>query len=154
MIKSALDTKPDSVIDADIVIIGLGAGGSMAFSELAEAGFDVVGLELGAYIKPEEMVKREEIMMPKLFLDGAARATNDMSIRILQGKGVGGSTLHNTNLCKRLNPETLTYWAKKFGLENLLDQSLQDDFKAVETLLNVHSVPDEQVNKNLSLIHI
>ena len=45
------DVHGDTVLDCDVVIVGSGAGGSPVAAELAEAGFDVVGLEEG---EPED----------------------------------------------------------------------------------------------------
>ena len=49
-------------------------------------------------------------MLEMLFQEGGGRATDDLAIRILQGRGVGGSTIHNTNLCKRTPDEILDLW--------------------------------------------
>ncbi len=51
-------------------------------------------------------------MLPRLYQDGGGRATEDMGIRVLQGRGVGGSTVHNTNLCKRAPDAILDLWAR------------------------------------------
>lgn len=139
-------------LSADVVVVGLGAGGGMVFHDLVEAGFDVVGLELGRHFTTQDMSVQEDVMMPQLFSEGGGRATDDFGISILQGKGVGGSTLHNTNLCKRLPEELLDDWVVRFGLTDLAGKSLQDDFADVEKLLNVHPVPDEHLNRNNVLV--
>lgn len=135
-------------LEAEVVVVGLGAGGGMAFHDLALAGVDVIGVEVGQYIATEEMTLREEEMMPRLFAEGGSRATSDFAINIMQGRGVGGSTLHNTNLCKRLPAEILQEWEDDYGVEGVNGPELQADFEAVERLLNVHPVPDEDVNPN------
>lgn len=141
-----------SDLRADVVVIGTGAGGSMAFHDLALKGHDVIALELGMHLVPQDMNGREELMLPQLFAEGAGRATDDFSVSILQGKGVGGSTLHNTNLCKRLPDPLRRTWAQDFGLTDLLLPGLDADFEAVEKLLNVHPVPDDRVNTNNALL--
>ncbi len=144
----ATDLEADATIRCEVAVIGLGAGGSMVFHDLARAGVDVVALELGEYMPPEAMTRREEQMLPQLFMEGASRATQDMSIRVLQGRGVGGSTLHNTNLCKRLPRRLLEQWAATHGLVELCNGRLQQTFAEVEELLGVHIVPDERTNTN------
>ena len=57
--------------------------------------------------------QREEEMIALLFQDRGARMTEDFAVRVLMGRGVGGSTIHNTNLCKRTPPEILDLWARK-----------------------------------------
>ena len=151
-IPSARTVVPDSTLHADVVIVGLGAGGSMVLHDLALQGVDVLGLEYGASYDPTAMTRREEQMLPHLLMDSGARATQDMAVGILQGKGVGGSTLHNTNLCKRLPRPLLEQWARDFGLDNLLSDTLTQDFDDVEALLGVHPVPDDAINENNRLI--
>ena len=150
--RRAAELSSGEVVEAEVAIIGTGAGGCMALAELAQAGVDVVALELGERHPTETMTRREEQMLPRLFLDGGARATQDMAIRVLQGKGVGGSTLHNTNLCKRLHPDLLAAWGRDHGLEELARGALDDDFAAVERELSVHPVPPERMNANNRLI--
>ncbi len=145
------DTLPGT-LDTDVLVVGLGAGGSMAFHDLARAGKDVLALELGEAFDPKEASRREELMMPKLFAEGGARATEDMAIRVLQGKGVGGSTLHNTNLCKRLPEAILAQWVRDHGLHELDTPQLHQDFADVEAILGVHPVPDHRVNTNNKLM--
>ena len=146
--SSASEVSAEETVRAQVVVVGLGAGGSMAFHDLALAGVDVLALELGDHMPTEQMTRREEQMLPRLFMEGASRATEDLAIRILQGRGVGGSTLHNTNLCKRLSEPLREEWASRFGLDFMVSAQLTRDFEAVEQLLGVHPVPDDRVNAN------
>lgn len=147
-VRSLAGSVREVRLNVEVVVVGLGAGGGMVFHDLALAGVDVVGVEIGEYIATEEMTLREEEMMPRLFAEGGARSTADFAVNVMQGRGVGGSTLHNTNLCKRLPAEILAEWEEDYGVEGLNGPELQADFAAVERLLNVHSVPDEDVNPN------
>ena len=146
-----LESVP-SALDAEVVIIGLGAGGSMACHDLAGRGHDVLALEIGERFEPALATRREEQMMPQLFAEGGSRATEDMAIRVLQGKGVGGSTLHNTNLCKRLPGAILERWARDHGLEGLRGEGLQRDFEQVEAMLGVKRIPESEINRNNALL--
>ncbi len=145
---SALDALEPIEWDCQVAVIGLGAGGAMVFHQLARQGVDVVGIEMGEYLRPRETSQREDEMMPRLFQESGARATDDFSVTILQGKGVGGSTVHNTNLCKRLPEPVLEQWEAQFGLEWATSEQLQADFAYVEDLLDVQRIPDERVNAN------
>lgn len=151
-IGSACDLDDGGRLDAEVVVVGLGAGGSMVFHDLAAAGVDVLGLEVGSAFDTAEMTGREDEMLPQLFAEAGARATDDFSVTILQGRGVGGSTLHNTNLCKRLPSAVLDDWAERFGLDSLTGGALDDDFEAIEELLGVHRVPDDRVNRNNAIV--
>lgn len=151
-ISPAYALEDGQQLRVQVAIVGLGAGGGMAFHDLSLAGLDVLALEAGERFEPGEATGREEQMLPKLFMDAGARATEDMAITILQGRGVGGSTLHNTNLCKRLPKPILERWADEFGLPELLGQALERDFDDVERLLGVMPVPDDQINPNNALM--
>lgn len=150
-ITSAAHQREPFKLRAEVVIVGLGAGGGMVFHDLAIKGVDVLAVEVGSYFRVEEMTCLEEQMMPQIFAEAGARATEDFGINVMQGRGVGGSTLHNTNLCKRLPKEILAYWEEAYGLDGLTGRALDEDFAAVEALLNVHPVPDDQVNRNNAL---
>ncbi len=89
-------------IEVDVCVVGSGAGGTTAATMAAEAGKSVVVLEAGAFITPAMMTQREEQMLPQLLWEAGGRTTSDRAIRIHQGRSVGGSTMHNLNLCARI----------------------------------------------------
>jgi choline dehydrogenase-like flavoprotein len=135
---------------AEVVVVGSGAGGSAAARELARAGLDVLLLEAGPVHDPKTFTQREEEMIPRLFQDGGGRRTVDRTMAVLQGLGVGGSTVHNLNLCKRVPPELLDRWADQWGLESL-PSALEEHYAVVERDLGVVRIPDGQVNRLNSL---
>src|SRR5690606_21126376 len=51
-----------------------------------------------------------------------------------------------------LPTEILAQWSDEYGVEGLLDDQLQRDFEDVERLLDVHPVPDDQVNANNDVV--
>ncbi len=135
-------------IDADAVVIGTGAGGSVALRELARAGLRVVALEQGAWSTSADFDQREDHMLPRLFEDAGGRATEDMAIRVLQGRGLGGSTIHNTNLCKRTPSAILELWARKYGVEGASPGDLHPSFEAIERDLSVSDIESPMRNAN------
>ena len=80
---------------ADVCVIGSGGGGAVAATVLAEAGRSVVVLEQGHHWTSSDFTQREDEMLPRLFEEGGQRQTSDGAITILQGRNVGGSTVHN-----------------------------------------------------------
>ena len=111
---------------ADVCVIGSGAGGAVVAKELAEAGLSVIILEAGENHDPSTFGSYEPEMLRRLFWDSGLRRTRDSAIVISQGKGVGGSTVHN--LCYAVRPpQALLYrWQvpEIWPLYNQVEQTL------------------------------
>lgn len=152
MIHDALHLPDDVELSADLCVVGSGAGGAMAAMVAAEAGLRVVLLEAGGFFAPEDMTQREEAMLPQLYWDGGARQSRDRGVRIHQGKGIGGSTLHNLNLCKRISPSILTAWQQDRGMRHLPPATWDRLYTEVEALLEVGPVPRAQWNRHNLLL--
>ncbi|HYC78553.1 MAG TPA: GMC family oxidoreductase N-terminal domain-containing protein [Planctomycetota bacterium] len=101
---------------AESVVVGSGAGGAAAAFALAEAGRDVLLLEAGPHHDPATFDQREATMMPRLYVDGGAQTTVDQSMVVLAGRGLGGSTTHNTGLCVPPPPAILDRFDREAGL--------------------------------------
>jgi len=142
----------DLAQQADAIVVGTGAGGGMAILELARAGLEVIAVEEGGYHTPADFNQREDEMISLLFQDQGARTTADFAIRVLMGKGVGGSTIHNTNLCKRTPAEILDLWARKHHVDGLSQEDLAPTFDSVERDLSVREIPVEQRNVNNQIL--
>ena len=110
MIYQAKHLQQNKTWEADICVIGTGAGGSAVANELSKKNLKIIMIEAGEFLMPKDMNQREQDMFPKLFYEGGARRTRDKSIRVIHGKGVGGSTLHNINLCKKPPKELIDHW--------------------------------------------
>ena len=73
MIHDASTLDLPLTIQADLCVVGSGAGGMTAATIAAEAGLDVIVLEAGAFVPPESMTQREEEMLPQLLWAGGGR---------------------------------------------------------------------------------
>ena len=142
------DLTKDVALDVDAVVIGTGAGGSVMLRELAQAGAKVVALEEGGYHTSADFNQREEQMLPLLFQDGGGRTTDDLGIRVMQGRGVGGSTVHNTNLCKRTPDAILDLWANAYKVSGALPADMAPSFDAIERDLSVTEIVAPMRNEN------
>ncbi len=85
----------DEITDADVVIIGSGAGGAILAEQLAEQGRRVLILEKGLYVKPDDFSEDEVDMISRLYADGALQISQALRFTILQGSCVGGTTVVN-----------------------------------------------------------
>ncbi|MGK5083888.1 GMC family oxidoreductase [Bdellovibrionota bacterium FG-1] len=142
MIHTYRHLTKDLNITADVCIIGSGAGGSAAAFALSRKGLRVVVLEAGSFQTPRNFSQREDDMFPKLFYDAGGRRTRDRAIRILHGHGVGGSTLHNINLCKRPPESLINGW----NLKHLTPSTLRPYIEEIESRLSVAPIEEARVN--------
>jgi choline dehydrogenase-like flavoprotein len=127
----------DRTIDADVVVIGSGAGGGVTAEILTLAGLDVVIVEEGALKSSKDFKMREADAYPSLYQESAARKTLDKAINILQGRTVGGSTTVNWTSSFRTPAGTLAYWQRNFGLADYDERALAPWFEMMEERLNV-----------------
>ena len=127
----------DRVIEADVVIIGSGAGGGVTAEILSQAGLKVVIVEEGALKSSKDFKMREADAYPALYQESAARKTKDKGINILQGRTVGGSTTVNWTSSFRTPPGTLDYWGRQFGLKTYSVAALAPWFERMEQRLSV-----------------
>lgn len=141
------DIDRDARVRADVVVVGTGAGGAAAAATLAEAGLDVLVLEAGPALGARDFTQREEEMLPLLFAERGLRSAGDGAIPVLQGRGLGGSTLHNTGLVWRAPPGILDRWRREHGLD-APDRELDSLFAEVEATLRATPIRQDEVNAN------
>jgi choline dehydrogenase-like flavoprotein len=109
-----------SRLSCDAIVVGSGAGGAPVAAVLAEAGLDVVLLEVGPRIETREFNGDEGEMTAKLWKMGFAV---DSGLSVYAGACVGGSTVINDALCFRTPPEVLERWRRDHGLAGLTEST-------------------------------
>ncbi|HEX7471829.1 MAG TPA: NAD(P)-binding protein, partial [Candidatus Limnocylindrales bacterium] len=72
-------------LEADVVVVGSGAGGGVVAAEAARAGRSVVVVEAGPFIPESEMPTDELTAYDRMYLDHGMTATWDGSVSILAG---------------------------------------------------------------------
>jgi choline dehydrogenase-like flavoprotein len=146
------DVTTDLALTADAVVIGTGAGGAVAAARLAEAGLDVVMLEEGGWYRGADFTEREVEMTERLYADGGLRSTDDLSVVMLQGRSVGGSTTVNWLIMLRTPDWVLDEWATHHGLEGMRAHDLAPEFDRIEQEVHARLVPDDAHSANNRLI--
>jgi choline dehydrogenase-like flavoprotein len=133
----------DHRITADAVIVGSGAGGSVAATRLAEHGWDVVVVEEGNLVSLEELNEREGDMTARLYAERGMRATDDLSFMLLQGGAVGGGTLVNWMITFRTPDHVLDEWRSRFKITGFSSSELAPVFASIEEEIHVSEVPND-----------
>ena len=111
---------PELELEADVCIIGAGAGGCAGAAALAEAGLSVIVLEEGRHWKSSEFKASTPFALTNLYQEGGTRgATGNGLIMVNGGKGVGGSTLINSAICFKTPEPILEDWRENHGCEAL-----------------------------------
>jgi choline dehydrogenase-like flavoprotein len=139
--KTISVTRPPDdglVIEADVVVVGSGAGGGVIAGELAGAGKQVCVLEMGGYYNEADFNQLEVWAYEHLFRGGGITQTDDGSIVLMAGANLGGGTTVNWTNCLRTKPWVREQWEREFGLEGLAGADYDRHLDAVSERINVN----------------
>ena len=139
----------DLAVEADVVVIGTGAGGAVVGRELAEAGLAVVFVEEGRYFERSDFSRRAFGMQQKLYRRGGSTfSVGNVGIPIPLGQSVGGSTTVNSGTCYRTPDRVLRKWQRDLGLDELGPEQMGPYFERVEAVLGVERARQELLGGN------
>jgi choline dehydrogenase-like flavoprotein len=127
----------DLTLDADVVIVGTGAGGGTAAEILSDAGLQVILVEEGPLATSSDFHMREAEAYSQLYQESSARKTKDKAINILQGRCVGGGTTVNWTSSFRTPAATLEHWAREFDIPGFSAVDLAPWFARMEQRLGI-----------------
>ena len=133
----AATIEHETTLEADVIIIGTGAGGGTSAEILTQNGFKVILVEEGSLKTSSDFKNDEAKAYAELYQEGLARATADGGIGILQGRTVGGTTTVNWTSSFRTPEPTLAHWASEHSVKGLDSQSLAPWFARMEERLGV-----------------
>lgn len=141
------------VVDADVCVIGTGAGGAVVAAELAEGGMRVVMLEEGEHVPTAEFNARPRDMSMALYRDAGQVVTlGNVPIVLPLGRGVGGTTMINSGTCFRTPDAVLAMWRERFGLDGLGPEELAPCFARVEREIGVGQVTADIAGHNAAVV--
>jgi len=135
----------DLTLEADVVIVGSGAGGGTSAEILSAAGFRVLIVEEGPLKTSRDFRMQEHEAYPTLYQEGIGRLSKDGAVTILQGRAVGGTTLINWTSSFRTPEPTLEHWAGEHGVRGMSAEQMAPWFERMEQRLGVqpwHMAPN------------
>lgn len=138
----------DLDLEADVCVIGSGAGGAVTAAVLAEAGRSVIVVEEGGYFTHADFDMREAHTVPRLYQESMQRTTEDLAISILQGRAVGGTTVVNWTTSFRTPPDVVDHWAKEHAVGGFAYADLVPHYEAIERRLSIQKVDEAAMNRN------
>lgn len=127
--------------DIDVIIVGSGAGGSVAAMNLTNAGLTVLMLEKGPYAPPESVSNLEADAMDKYYENHGLLTTKDGNITLLAGSTLGGGTSINWGCCIDTPDFVLDEWVNKFGLNQF--QTKNDSDQMSEFDVSLQAIKDK-----------
>ncbi|HLY12905.1 MAG TPA: GMC family oxidoreductase [Candidatus Limnocylindrales bacterium] len=131
----------DVSLEADVVVVGSGAGAGVVARELAAAGRAVLILEAGAFVPEPAMPADEMAAFDRLYLDHGLASTWDGSVSILAGSVVGGGTTVNWMTCLAAPDEVRREWADEHGVAGFDGPQGDADYAAIRSELGVTPSP-------------
>ncbi|MCC6746509.1 MAG: GMC family oxidoreductase [Deltaproteobacteria bacterium] len=135
---NAAELAADEELEADVVVVGSGAGGAVVAAELAQLGQAVVVLEEGGHYARHQYTGRPVEMQRLLYREGGVTpALGSGFIPVLMGRCVGGTTAINSGTCYRTPERVLHKWSREYGLSELTAERLEPYFAKVERVLGV-----------------
>ena len=130
-------TSPQT-LEADVAIIGSGAGGGVTAEILSLAGFKVLLIEEGSLKTSDSFKDMDEARAYRdLYQEAAARATSDGAIAVMQGRTVGGTTTVNWTSSFRTPEPTLKFWAAEREVVGHSVEEMKPWFEKMEERLGV-----------------
>ena len=136
-VRASTSMADGTVLEADVIIIGTGAGGGTTAEILANAGLKVLMLEEGPLKSSDDFRMDEREAYRDLYQESAGRMSKDGAMSILQGRCVGGTTVINWTSSFRTPEPTLQHWASEFGVQGMSKDEMASWFEKMEQRLNV-----------------
>jgi len=118
-LKPLVPEGDELALEADLCVVGSGAGGGVIAGELAAQGLHVVVLEAAGYFDETDFNQLELPAYQHMYWRGGPQQSADQNISLMAGTTLGGGTTINWTNCLRTTPWVREQWAREFGLEGV-----------------------------------
>ncbi len=128
----------ETSLDADVCVIGTGAGGSVIAAKLAEAGHRVILLDAGPYRTADAFTQREADAYDTMFQGHGVLTTRDLAFSVLAGQTAGGSTTINWMTCLKPPRWARDEWEREWGMTGVASPAFDAFLDEVWNRLHVN----------------
>ncbi|MCX8124577.1 MAG: GMC family oxidoreductase [Spirochaetes bacterium] len=144
--------KKYNSFDADVCVIGSGAGGAVAAYELAAFGYTVIVVEEGGYYTTKDYNGKPLDNMKTMWRGAGSTVSFGIPpVSIPTGKCVGGTTAINSATCFRTPENIVTQWKRELNVD-LQYSCLIPYFEKVEKIINVTELSWDVLGKCAKIV--
>lgn len=156
MIVDGRNETRDFAESFDYVIVGSGAAGATAARVLADTGASIAVVEEGPVIDHDRFGDLMYPAMRDMFRDMAAQVARGRTfIPVIQGRGLGGSTVINSAIVWRIPDDVWEPWAREHGLGDALPlEDLHRHWDQIETEIAVTRTPPAVWGHNNAILDV
>src|SRR5947209_1456030 len=140
-----LRPEAETSLEADVCVVGTGAGGSVIAAKLAESGHRVIVLEAGPYRNADAFTQREAEAYDTMFQGHGVLTTRDLAFSVLAGQTAGGSSTINWMTCLKPPRWARDEWEREYGLTGVASPAFDSFIDEVWSRLHVN-VDESLVN--------
>jgi choline dehydrogenase-like flavoprotein len=133
-------------LQADVVIVGSGGGGSVAAYELAKEGYDVLVLESGRYYPSSAFTEHLGDTFQLIWQDQAGQVNTTADVVFAQGNCIGGSTVIGGCVMQEPPDWVFQRWVDNHGLTDMGPDNLRGLFAEVGKEQYVHINEAHEIN--------
>lgn len=126
-------------LEAEVVVVGTGAGGAVVGRELAERGVAVLFVEEGEHVRRDRFDGSSRTA--HLHFYRAAFSLGNAPMPVFIGRMVGGSTAVNGGTCFKTPPWVLNRWCEALGTKDFSPEAMERHFERVFDILEVAPSP-------------
>jgi len=129
----------------DYVVIGSGAAGASAARVLADSGSSIAIVEEGPAVSTDEFSDRSYPTLARLYRQMGAQITRGRApMLVIQGRCLGGSTVVNSAIMRRLPEEVWAEWRDVHRLgDSLTFPEVEEASTAIEGELQAAPTPEQ-----------